>query len=241
MTGVTTISGNLHWVVPVMPSLSWIIISLQSFVERSERLDFRRVQLTCCERSKPLDFCRPPTFRYKLHPSSFNLFLFAKNCPFYTWWFIPLSKWVITLIIPFIARVITHLLSGIWAAKYLLTFLILHIFLGWSQPPSQFIWLMIKVFFNTATKSIELHQFSWRSSFAPWSYVVFRGKTIILWGSSMIVHDFFYDLPWISHVFPCFLHDVPLMRPPRCHPSGAVRHGRLARRRHRRHVRHGRA
>ena len=36
-----------------------------------------------------------------------------------TWWFIPLSKWVITLVIsgltpliPFITRVITHLLSG---------------------------------------------------------------------------------------------------------------------------------
>ena len=38
---------------------------------------------------------------------------------FLTWWFIPLSKWVITLVIsgltpliPFITRVITHLLSG---------------------------------------------------------------------------------------------------------------------------------
>ena len=36
-----------------------------------------------------------------------------------TWWFIPLSEWVITLVIsgltpliPFITRVITHLLSG---------------------------------------------------------------------------------------------------------------------------------
>ena len=41
---------------------------------------------------------------------------FTQGC---TWWFIPLSKWVITLVIsglapliPFITRVITHLLSG---------------------------------------------------------------------------------------------------------------------------------
>ena len=41
------------------------------------------------------------------------------NIELYTWWFIPLSKWVITLVIsrltpliPFITRVITHLLNG---------------------------------------------------------------------------------------------------------------------------------
>ena len=56
-----------------------------------------------------------------LDGSTWNGYLFTldKQLEHYTWWLIPLSKWVITpvisgltLLIPFITGVITHLLSG---------------------------------------------------------------------------------------------------------------------------------
>ena len=57
---------------------------------------------------------KPPTFRVRLEQG------------IHTWWLIPLSKWVITpvisgltLLIPFITGVITHLLSGMNHQVYL--------------------------------------------------------------------------------------------------------------------------
>ena len=51
--------------------------------------------------------------------SIYILYIYTYYIPEYTWWLIPLSKWVITpvisgltLLIPFITGVITHLLSG---------------------------------------------------------------------------------------------------------------------------------
>ena len=59
----------------------------------------------------------------------------------YTWWLIPLSKWVITpiisgltLLIPFITGVITHLRAVGWATKYPPSAMLVYWIGSWRRP-----------------------------------------------------------------------------------------------------------